>query len=373
MRFPQQLEEVFERETSAARAHHLVVGGLIAILIYNLFLYTDYLMVPDVFMKAAFIRLGIVTPLTILVLIGLWRGLSPVLRESIEAAITVCAGASVVYILVISKFPYVAYYHTGLILVVTFGNIVVRLRFWYALAASLLMVAIYILFYPVTPGLPAVIPMINIIVLCSSVIFTLFANYTLERDQRRSYLLSLRERIRRTALAADNTKLTELSHIDPLTGIPNRRELAEYLTRLLQQPRSNLLAIAMFDIDHFKRYNDLYDHPAGDECLRQVAGALRESLRHDGDLVARFGGEEFVAVLPGADLQIVEQIAERMRQAVQDMAIPHATALGYGNITISAGVATASTSGGVDFQALFAAADSALYRAKSGGRNCVWR
>lgn len=373
MRFPQQLEEVFERETSAARAHHLVVGGLIAILIYNLFLYTDYLMVPDVFMKAAFIRLGIVTPLTILVLIGLWRGLSPVLRESIEAAITVCAGASVVYILVISKFPYVAYYHTGLILVVTFGNIVVRLRFWYALAASLLMVAIYILFYPVTPGLPAVVPMINIIVLCSSVIFTLFANYTLERDQRRSYLLSLRERIRRTALAADNTKLTELSHIDPLTGIPNRRELDEYLTRLLQQPRSNLLAIAMFDIDHFKRYNDLYDHPAGDECLRQVAGALRESLRHDGDLVARFGGEEFVAVLPGADLQIVEQIAERMRQAVQDMAIPHATAPGYGNITISAGVATASTSGGVDFQALFAAADSALYRAKSGGRNCVRR
>jgi diguanylate cyclase (GGDEF)-like protein len=209
----------------------------------------------------------------------------------------------------------------------------------------------------------------NIIVLGATAMLTLLANYTLERDHRLSYLLSLRDRIRRASLTARNTRLTELAHIDPLTGIANRRELDDYLTHLQQGPQPDVLAIVMFDIDHFKLYNDRYGHPAGDDCLRRVAGVLRESLRRSTDMVARFGGEEFVVVLPGSDEQTAHQVAERMRHAVSDLAIPHAASPIAKVVTVSGGLAAANLD--ADVQALLTTADAALYRAKSAGRNCV--
>jgi len=369
LRFPERLEDLFERETGTARVRHMIVAGLVAISIYDLFLFSDYTMVPGIFGNALVVRLGIITPMAILVMVAQARGLSPWLREGLGAAITVCGCAALDYLLMLSQEPNAAYYIYGMILSMMFANIVLRLRFFYAAATSLFIAIIYTASTLATLHVVPIIQTNNIIVLCSTGILTTFANYLLEREHRLNYLLRLRDRIQRATIMASNARLTELAHIDSLTGVVNRRGLDDYLAHLQDGPPSALVAMIMFDIDHFKLYNDQYGHPAGDECLRRVAGVLLKCRRHGNDMVARFGGEEFVIVMPGSNMQTAHLVAERMRQAVLDLAIPHATSPTTEIITVSGGVAAANLS--ADVQAILTAADTALYRAKSAGRNCV--
>lgn len=369
LHFSERLEGLFERETGAVRTRYMIVVGLVALLLYNLFLFPDYTMVSEIFRNALVIRVGVITPLSILIMVAQSRGLSPWLRESLGAAAIVCGCVGVAYLLLLSQEPNAAYYIYGLILSMMLGNIVLRLRFYYAVATSLGIVVIYTIFTLMTLHAVPIIQANNIIVLCSTAILTLLANYTLERDHRLNYLLRLRDRIRHATLSASNVRLTQLAHIDSLTGLANRRELDEYLAQLQQGPRFAVLAIVMVDIDHFKLYNDRYGHPAGDECLRQVADVLRKSLRQDNDMVARYGGEEFVIVMADSNIQTAHLVAERVRLAVLDLAIPHATSPTADVITVSGGVAAASL--GTDVQVILKDADTALYRAKSAGRNCI--
>ncbi|NTW03237.1 MAG: GGDEF domain-containing protein [Oscillochloris sp.] len=126
---------------------------------------------------------------------------------------------------------------------------------------------IYIFSKPIFYEIPLLKQLTIIIVLSSNSIFTLFANYTLERDRRQSYLLRLRDRMRRAELTASNVELTKLSQIDPLTGIAHQRELNNYLDRLQQDSRLDRIGVVMCDVDRFKFYNDFYGYPAGDKCL----------------------------------------------------------------------------------------------------------
>ena len=369
--FPPLLEEIFERETGASRVRHMIVAGLIAVLTYDLFLVSDYLTMPQILPISLVIRLGIITPLAILIMAAQYRGLAPPLREASGAIVTVAGGAGLVYLLVQSGDPNAATYIYGLILVIMFGNIVLQLRYWFAVVASLLMVVIYAVVMLSEDGSSPIIQTNNIIILLSTAVLTLFANHSLEQDKRRSYLFNLRERIRQATLKERNTQLMELSHIDPLTGLANRRELAEFLDLLLQKPVTVQLAIVMFDVDHFKLYNDYYGHPLGDECLRRIAGVLMGSSRHSADLMVRFGGEEFVAVLPGCDILMAESFAERILHSVRDLAIPHATSPISGHVSISAGVSAGRIAASSEVEVILAEADAALYRAKSAGRDCV--
>jgi diguanylate cyclase (GGDEF)-like protein len=131
------------------------------------------------------------------------------------------------------------------------------------------------------------------------------------------------------------------------------------------------LGAAIIDIDHFKLYNDHYGHVVGDECLRRVAAALRDSVRTT-DLVARYGGEEFVLILPNADIDGAYTLAERARAAVAALNEPHARAPD-GLVSISVGVAAIVPSEGATVEQLIKAADAELYEAKRCGRNQVHR
>lgn len=151
---------------------------------------------------------------------------------------------------------------------------------------------------------------------------------------------------------------------DPLTGLGNRRRLDRDLGALPAASAERPVAFLMIDIDHFKRYNDRYGHPAGDELLRQVGDAIRASLRM-GDVAYRFGGEEFSVLLPDADATIGHAVAERVRAGVSAILPPP----GGTAVTVSVGVSSAAVAQPPD--AIVTAADQALYSAKRAGRDRV--
>lgn len=163
------------------------------------------------------------------------------------------------------------------------------------------------------------------------------------------------------------TKVRTDAATDALTGQGNRRALDELLDQQLEFAASTgqPFSILMLDIDHFKKINDVHGHPVGDEALRTFAQRIREGLRQ-GDVCTRYGGEEFLIVLPLATPDTAMDVAERLRRAVEASPLPTTPPLA---ITVSIGVATYVAGQSVD--ALIATADTALYQAKRGGRNQV--
>ncbi|HWZ84958.1 MAG TPA: diguanylate cyclase, partial [Thermoanaerobaculia bacterium] len=169
-----------------------------------------------------------------------------------------------------------------------------------------------------------------------------------------------------------NSKLLQLSEVDALTGIANRRRFEETLAREWRRAtRDELsLSLVMIDIDYFKAFNDAFGHQVGDQCLRRVASEIREALTRPGDLVSRYGGEEFAAILPSTPARGAHAVADMLRSRVEALATKHPGAPS-GVVTISLGVATTSPGHASSPEALVASADQALYRAKRAGKNRV--
>lgn len=166
--------------------------------------------------------------------------------------------------------------------------------------------------------------------------------------------------------------LRQLASVDGLTGIANRRIFDE---RLLAEWRAcrrteKPLSVIMIDVDHFKKYNDHYGHLEGDACLKMVAQALKEHEWRGRDVVSRYGGEEFVCLMPEADLEAALAKAEAIRNRVYELAMPHAASGNADRVTISVGVACTIPNGD-ESKELLSAADEQLYKAKEGGRNRV--
>lgn len=188
---------------------------------------------------------------------------------------------------------------------------------------------------------------------------------------------SLLRRLEKTQieLTRANAELGKLALTDPLTGLWNRRHFDVEIEREWRRTlrRRVPTAALMFDVDYFKSHNDSQGHQAGDWVLQQIAKILADAFRRAGDTVFRYGGEEFLALLPGTLLPDALEIAERVRYQVEALAIHHVNSP-YGVVTISAGCAVADPrldSGDVGHDALINAADRALYRAKHAGRNRV--
>jgi len=195
---------------------------------------------------------------------------------------------------------------------------------------------------------------------------------TVSLENARLYASLERKVAERTEeLAEANRRLELMTLTDPLTGLANRRKLTETLAAEWQRAlrSGEPVAVAMIDIDNFKKYNDHYGHQGGDECLRRVAHAVRGSVRTT-DLVARYGGEEFCIVMPGTHAAGAMVVAERARRAVADLREPHALA-DTGIVTISLGVTSGAPVTGIQPDHLIKVADEVLYEAKRAGRNRV--
>jgi diguanylate cyclase (GGDEF)-like protein len=173
-------------------------------------------------------------------------------------------------------------------------------------------------------------------------------------------------------LETANHALAESARRDPLTGLGNRLQLREDLYRLQRwlDRYGRGFGVALCDVDRFKLYNDRYGHVAGDEVLQGISKAVADTIR-SGDMAYRYGGEEFLVIMPeqSADTSIVAM--ERVREAVERLAVPHSANRPYGIVTISIGLVAIGQGEQLPWEVVLNRADTALYRAKAEGRNRV--
>lgn len=173
------------------------------------------------------------------------------------------------------------------------------------------------------------------------------------------------------ALQLANQELHRLANLDGLTEVANRRRFDQYFEQEWRRAEreQSCISLILCDIDYFKNYNDQYGHQAGDACLRKVAQAISETLRRPGDLVTRYGGEEFAVILPNTSAQGAVHIAELICIQIEKMKILHAQSQVSSQVTLSLGISSVVPNFSQHPDELIATTDKALYLAKAKGRN----
>jgi len=206
----------------------------------------------------------------------------------------------------------------------------------------------------------------------SGIIATVVSRRTMTILAQKTFLLELRDQSRVMELADANGRLELLARTDPLTGIANRRSMMEMLNHLWSGDMEREgVAMLMCDIDHFKMLNDSLGHGEGDRCLVKVAGIIQSSMRGNRDLVSRYGGEEFLIVLPGVGEEEAVAVAERIRDGVETASLPNPASQVSPYATVSVGVVHVPDVTTILPEQLQNQADEALYLAKQSGRNRV--
>jgi diguanylate cyclase (GGDEF)-like protein len=373
LRFPPELEARYGHDIAPERLKRLQMGVLLVLFMSNFMLVSDWLMVHDQFDLGLRLRLWAYTPLTLACLISL-RYLKPAQREWAPFYLGLLSAAIMVALCLRSTDPLAPPYLVCLVLVMLVNGGVMRMRFWMSLKVDVLLVAMFAgaVFAMPNPPFEIMVPMALVVTTTSA--FTLYSSYALELEERNNWLMLQQEHRLLNELSAANTQLDALSRVDGLTGLANRRHFDEYLAKVWQRARhgGHELSVLMMDVDHFKAYNDHYGHIEGDACLQDVAAALKRQLRRPGDMVARFGGEEFIAVLSHASQDDALVVAERVRAGLIELNRPHEASTTAPCVTLSIGVACIRPSHPqASLKGLLAAADDALYQAKAAGRNRV--
>lgn len=206
----------------------------------------------------------------------------------------------------------------------------------------------------------------------TAVLMGMFLALVIWRNTTRDFLQKQFIAKQQKELEEKNNELALLAAVDGLTGLLNRRELDKSLSVVLKESNLNhTLSLILLDIDHFKAYNDLYGHVHGDECLRRVAGLLLKSVQSPEALVARFGGEEFVIILPGSPLQEAKELAENIRIAIVGLHIRNEGNPPLQLVSASFGVLTVKLPTTLNASQILNEVDTLMYAAKNQGRNLV--
>jgi diguanylate cyclase (GGDEF)-like protein len=374
--FPGPLEERFEQATRKQRSRRMWFEGLIAILGFNICILLDCLLVNDRGWLAVVRHTAMVTPVA-LVINAIVR-LDPPrwLREG-----SVAAGMFIICLIDLAAegratAPSTLFGGICVLITALFVGVVMRLRFRYALATLSAMFVAGCWSLGHSPALSLPEAMMADSMLAVGIVIILVAGLSLEFEERNGYILILQRNLQAEELAWANQALRELSNIDNLTRLPNRHALDERVTLVweLCAQRAEPVSAIIVDVDHFKRVNDAHGHLFGDEILRHIATLLPQALRSPEDMAARFGGEEFVLLLPAARPAVATAIAQQVRHLVESAASftsPQPNNNKPISITVSCGVSTVLPGRQLQWNDLIAAADDALYLAKEGGRNRV--
>lgn len=372
LRFPKALEAEFQHDYCQRYRTHMQLAmflGVLALLGCGI---VDPFWQAQVAAEVWQARLLMVLPMFGLLLLARSR-----LGERYMQLFTTLGGCisvgGLIAISIHSLEPFNHYYSGAISIVMLVVFVLSRLQFNWGVASAFLMLSILSIGLLVFGKASFMLWTINFFVAAVSAIFALVGTFLIERSLRQNYLQSRLLSFEKLGLEESNLHLQYLNAIDGLTQIANRRSLDITLTTEWQRAlrKNEPLGIIMIDVDHFKLFNDTYGHQAGDDCLRGVASALKDFARRPGDIAARYGGEEFVLVLTNATAEQTAMIAERVRDKIVELAIPHQRS-SHGSVTASFGVTSIipSPKGGGP-ETLLLAADQALYHAKKNGRNRV--
>ena len=360
LRFSGPLETAFRRHQLAAGMIRLRVALVLGFLFGMSFLLMDYVLGDPGFSgNDVLIRTAINQPLIAGMLAATFVPLLHRYLNAMAVAVCLSIAACSLFVTTVGEARNVGSVFTGFLVLTFYTYLYIGLRFWPAVATS-----VSVMLAVVATGLVNGLPPGSVVY---NGLFLLFANligatglYNLEYNQRKSYLESL--------------VLEDLARSDALTGLANREYFAARLRNVWAHcQREELpLALAMIDIDHFKQFNDQYGHQAGDRCLKQVADAIGEVCRRPLDLAGRYGGEEFIVMLPGASSDHAHLKLSQLLAGIEHLGIPHAASAVAPQVTVSAGLAhlyphetERSAAGALQL------ADEALYSAKRKGRNRV--
>lgn len=370
--FAQPLEDRFLADQAEQRLRLMRRATWLAALFAFGLVGVDALLLPDRLAWSLWLRIGVFVPVCVVGLAIISRWASPRLREWALASAGLFAAVLCLAVALPSQSPHVVDSLVSLTVVVVFVTSITR--FWPSLVMCVCVVAAQVVGMGWMGLLDGAVGMSSTMLLISCVLFTLYGAYALERDQRHAYLMALQEAELQQALLKANEAVAQTARTDALTQVSNRRHLDEVLAQVWahSQAQQASLGLLLLDVDQFKAYNDLYGHLAGDAALKAVAQCMSSCLRKGGDVVARWGGEEFAVVMSGASLDAAQMLAERIRQAVEGRALLHAGSCCASVVTVSIGV-TAMTPGPQSSLAeLIGMADRCLYEAKARGRNRVW-
>jgi diguanylate cyclase (GGDEF)-like protein len=374
LRFNPRLEAAYEaargRERNRAIAYYL----LLYLVVKLLFLLANFQVGTEVFRVSMMLRLGIVLPLTLIAVFLLMRAMPGWVHGLAAFAPLIAETALVMVLGRLSGSAVSARYVLAAGVGIFAQTLLMRAPFRYCaygLAAALaVFCGLCEIHWPGHFGPPVSADYLVFVIGFS--LPALYERHSREQAERREFLLSETNRLRMEDILRMNGHLERLSSLDSLTGVFNRRYLDEALPRLCDIAMENQrwIGILMVDIDEFKSLNDTEGHHHGDFCLEQVAQVLQLCVRAGVDTVARYGGDEFIAILPDADRQQAILIGERIRESMEAVAL-HGTRRGL--VTISAGATSVRGERGSKLSAedLVATADQALYAAKRSGRNRV--
>lgn len=375
LRLPAPLEARWATQGRAANARRIRSWLLVFILVNVISVKVDLdLFGPEAVAIPAALTLGVLVPITLLAILLLRKEPSP--RRQLGAVLTVSLVAMAVTLnsAWIVPGPHGDVYSILAAIIPLVVGMIAPLSFRHGIIYC---AACFTLYVGAIAGFGLGdhdgfgVPML----VASLILVPLKLTYAQEWETKQSFLLGLRERIQADALAEANSRLTVLSETDALTGVANRRLFDQQLVEasIAAGRERAWLGLALVDVDHFKAFNDAAGHAEGDRCLRQVASALQQALASRVGLVARFGGEEFVALLPGATPEAMIEAGQALHDAVARLGLPHP---GRPGTRLSASVEVTAMHGtthvlGVTPAGLVEAADQALYRAKHAGRDRV--
>ena len=371
LKFPPPLETRFMDHVRANNRRQMILAASLAMPFYCSFIVFDIIYRPELIAEMLLLRLIVLTAMTsalIVVLLNKTNTHLPGYLSIFGLIVTsICTGL----MLKTPDNPIIQFEPYSFLLLAIIGNIALPMRVphaFLATTANFLIACYFVLpLGALTPDERAA----PLIYLGATTLLTLFANFRLESSQRKVFLSYMREKIYADALTSEYRTLNLISQTDHLTRLANRRQFDAFLAEswLRAGDNSEELALLMIDVDHFKTFNDTYGHLAGDKCLSKIASVVRQCVRSETDLAARFGGEEFAIVMPDSGQDAAISLAARLHNRIAKLAISH-SASPTGRVTVSIGIAVAHPDlHHDDVQSLIVKADRALYKAKKHGRD----
>lgn len=365
LRFPAELETAFQTQEAVTRAGYRRAVTALLLVLYSGYGVLDWYLGAPALPALRLLHFGVICPALLLLILASFRPSGMLYFRAAFAGIALLAGLKSVAMTASVAVPMQYLFHMRLLFlaVVVFGLGLVS--FWQACLVTAVVFGVQQAVL-LTADLPAQILLNSEVLLATICLICALIGYQLEHGRRRSFLVN-------HLIETEKRRYENLAARDSLTGLANRRRFEEALQAEWNRATraSYPISLLLFDLDHFKAYNDTYGHQAGDDCLSRVAKTIKLYARRSGDLAARIGGEEFALITVNADLPAARRLAETIRQSVVLLSIPHRGAGSTSVVTISIGVSSTVPDVGDSVKQLITQADRALYEAKQAGRNRV--